>query len=292
MAFGLTLSCATEQTSSYEEGTTTTSTSSTAIVKKEMPKDNDLSKKNLQGAVKERTVWVYAPDATGKIDKNAIKGGVQVTYNEEGNKLTWKSYDEKKETLDTWEYLYNPAGQLKERKTINGPVLHTFYYRYNKEGQLEQSEEHTNGSLMKTTTYQYDEAGRLVLSQDYFEGSKSESNRKQRYNDQGQLAEMQVYDEEHVVQLKKRYGYNEQGQEIEQAIYSGSNIPSYKRQFVYDEQQNLVKDWAYLEDGTLNGRDAFSYQYTYDNKGNWLTKIKTDAKGQPLEYSTQMLVYY
>lgn len=287
MALGLLISCATEQTSSYEEENTTTTTE-----KSRQKRENDLSKKNIKGKVKERAVWVYAPDATGKIDKNALMGGVEVTYNKDGNQLTWKSYDEQKQLLDAWVYTYNEQGLLKEEKTVNGPVVRQLYYRYNPQHQLEQSKEHTNGALVKTTNYQYDEQGNLVLSHSFFEASKSESKRKQRFNANNQLVELQVYDEANVVQLKKVYGYNEQGQQSEQAIYSGNNVPSYKRQFIYDEQGNPVKDWAYLEDGQLSEKDAFNYQYTYDEQGNWLTKTKTDTNGQPLEYSTQTLVYF
>ncbi len=290
LAFGLLIACATEQASTYEEDNATRS--STANAKKTIPIDNDWSKKNLKGAVKERTVWVYSPSATGEIDKKALLGGVEVVYNEAGNKVTWKSYDEKKQLLDAWEYHYNTAGNLKERKTINGPVTRLFMYRYNKEQQLEQSIEQTNGSLVKTTNYQYDDKGQLVTSVSLFDESDNENKRQQRYNSKGQLIELQVFDENEVLQLKKRYAYDEQGREVEQAIYSGSNIPSYKRKFVYDEQGNYAKDWAYLEDGTLNERDAFTYQYTYDKQGNWLTMTKTNQSGQPLEYSTQTLVYF
>jgi hypothetical protein len=157
---------------------------------------------------------------------------------------------------------------------------------------LEKSEEKANGELIKTTTYEYDDNGNMVLSYSYFEQSQSESRRKQRFDEQGQLKEVQVYDENNVVQFKKRYAYDEQGQQSEQAVYSGENVPSYKRKFMYDKQGNLVKDWGFAEDGNLNDRDAYNYQYTYDKQGNWLTTTKTDRNGQPLEYSTQTLVYF
>lgn len=290
MALGLTLSCTTDQTSSHEEEPTVDETTTT---KKGIKKrDNDLSKKNLQGKVKKRTVWVYNADTTGKIDEKVLKGGVEVVYNEAGNKVTWESYDDKKELLNRWEYMYDATGNLKECKTVNGGVSHHLYHRYNPKNQLEHSEEHTDGKKVKTTTYQYNEEGYLMLSHSYFTESSTESKKKQRYNSQGQLMELEVYDEQGVVQLKKRFVYNENGQELEHAVYSGNNIPSYKRQFTYDEQGNCVKDWAYLEDGQLNTRDAFNYRYTYDKHGNWLTKTKMNSNNQSLEYHIQTLVYF
>lgn len=290
MGFGLILSCTTEKGEA-------TSTAQEKFVKetatnKRVVQETDLSKKGLQGAVKERVVWVYATDETGKMDEKALKGGVEVVYNKAGNKLTWKSYDGEKQLLEAWEYIYNEKGQLKEGKTTNDEVVRQLYYRYNAYKEIEHEEEHSNGSMVKATSHQYDENGNLVRSHSFFEGSSSESKRQQQYNAQGQLIELQVYDEQDVVQLKKVFGYNEQGQIAEQAIYSGSNVPSYKRKFAYDEHGNCIKDWAYLEDGQRNERDAFNYNYTYDKQGNWRTKTKTTPNNKPLEYSTQSLVYF
>lgn len=291
IVFGFLIACNTEEQPTSKNNTTTTDTLSTVTSKQPVSK-NDRAKKNLKGAVKERTVWVYAAGADGQLDKNKLKGGVEVSYNQEGNKATWKSYNEKKQLQDAWEYIYNPQGQLRECKIITGPVVRNLYYRYNKQNQLEHSAEHSNGTTIKATTYQYDDKGNMILSHSYFEGSTSETKNKQKFNAQNQLVELQVYDEQNVVQLKKIISYNEQGLESEQAIYSGSNIPSYKRQFDYDEQGNCIKDWAFLESGQLNEKDAFNYQYTYDKQGNWLTKIKLDKQNKVLEHSTQTLVYF
>ncbi|MGH1339638.1 MAG: hypothetical protein ACRBFS_26200 [Aureispira sp.] len=290
MALSLLFSCTTDATNPPQEPTTVEPVVTEKKVQQK--KETDLSKKNLKGAVKKRVVWVYASDETGKMDENALKGGVEVTYNEAGNKLDWKSYDGKKQLLEAWNFIYNEKGQLKEKITTNDAVVRQMYYRYNSEKQIEHTEEHSNGTMIKATSYRYNDAGNLVWSHSFFEGSSSESKRKQRYNAKNQLLELQVYDEHDVVQLKKVFGYNEQGYISEQAIYSGSNVPSYKRQLVYDEQGNCTKDWAYQGDGKRNERDAFNYHYTYDEQGNWRTKTKTTPDNKPLEYSTQTLVYF
>jgi hypothetical protein len=291
ITFAILIGCNTEEQPTSQNNNTATDSLSTTASKEPVAK-NDWAKKNLKGAVKERTVWVYAAGADGQLDEDKLKGGIEVSYNKAGNKATWKSYDEKKQLLDAWEYLYNPQGQLKECKIVTGPVVRNLYYRYNKQNQLEHSAEHTNGSTVKATTYQYDEKGNMILSHSYFEGSTSETKNQQKFNAQNQLVELQVYDEQDVVQLKKIISYNKQGLEAEQAIYSGSNIPSYKRQFEYDDKGNCIKDWAYLENGQLNEKDAFNYQYTYDEQGNWLTKVKLNTQNQILEHSTQTIVYF
>ena len=287
---GFLTACNTEEQTTSETNDTTDSL--TTIVNKIPVSKNDWIKKNLKGAVKERAVWVYGAAEDGQLDESMLKGGIEVTYNKDGNKATWKSYDEKKQLLDAWEYIYNPKGLLKECKIVTGPVVRNLYYRYNKQNQLEHSAEHTNGTTIKATTYQYDDKGNMILSHSYFEGSTSETKNKQKFNAQNQLVELQVYDEQDIVQLKKIISYNEQGLETEQAIYSGSNIPSYKRQFEYDDKGNCIKDWAYLENGQLNEKDAFNYQYTYDEQGNWLTKVKLNTQNQILEHSTQTIVYF
>lgn len=271
----------------------TTEVKSTTDVKATPKIENDLTKKNLNGAIKSREVLVYeAKVKDGYVTNGNPKGGIKTTYNEFGNKVSLVTYDEHQEVMSTWNYAYDANNNLIESTFSDETVRRKISYTYNDKNQLISSEEFVNDKLVKEMTYVYNEAGYEIENRASFVGSNGKSKSMHTYDENGNLRETNIYDEKDELQLKQLYTYNEQGQEIQQSIFTGDNSPSYKRKSEYDEQGNKTKDAAFTGDGVVNPSDTYKYKYEYDEKGNWTTQIRYDYNGTANQFIEQRISYY
>jgi len=274
-----------------EETTTTTTTEATTTGTTAAKKDNDWSKKNLKGAVQSRTVWAYeAVVKDGYVDNGALKGGIKVVYNKDGNIIESTSYNDKKEVAYTWKHQYDQLGDCTLRTYEDGMIKKEIFYRYANHKCVEEKE-YVGKDEIKTITYNYDEKGNIAEVQEKF-GKDGLTKTVNHYDAKGLKRESNIYDSKEVLNLKQMYSYNEQNRLAEQAIFTGQNAPSYKRKFTYDDQGNMLTNLAFGDQGNINATDCFKYKYEYDKQGNWLTRTTSNYDDEAEEIADQTIVYF
>lgn len=286
------VACTPEQTTTDNNNKVPSTDSTETVLSVQKPK-NHLGQKNLKGKIKTREVLVsVATVKDGYVTNDALKGAIEVSYNEQGNKTKLLTYNEKKEVVNTWEYVYNDDQNILEGKYSDGTVTRLLKYYYNEKKELTHNEEIVNDKLVKKTIYVYNKAGKEVMNEDIFMESNGKSRHVTEYDQKGYKREVKTFDENATLQLKQLYTYNDLGQETQQSIFTGDNIPSYKRKFEYDEKGNKIKNLAFSGDGIVNASDSYKYSYEYDKNGNWTTKIRYDYDDIANEFMEQKIVYY
>lgn len=290
MLMGSLVSCTSEQEHSSTEVAEPTST---AVVAAPQKMTNDLSKKNLKGAIKSRKVEVYAAVIKdGYVTNGAPKGAVEVSYNKAGNQTKLLTYNEEGAVANTWTYTYNEGGLLEESNFSDGNITRRLSYDYNKKNQRTICREYVNDKEVKTTTYGFDDKGREQTINDSFVGSKGRNKSVHGYDGKGNKVMTKIYNEQEELQLEQFFTYNEAGQEIQQAIFTGNHLPSYKRKFEYDKQGNKIKDTAFDGEGIADPSDSYKYEYEYDEKGNWTVQIRYNYNDVADEFVEQKITYY
>jgi len=117
----------------------------------EKKQDNDLTRENLKGKIKEMTIYVFnVRESFGELEKGNLMWKNKCKYDEDGNKteeryykdgkLIWK--EKYKDGNKTETNYYNKDGELKEKQKNKydkvGNKTETNYY--NKDGELEEVE--------------------------------------------------------------------------------------------------------------------------------------------------------
>ncbi len=66
--------------------------------------------------------------------------------------------------------------------------------------------------------------------------------------------------------------YDEDGNKIQELIYRGEDGYDNKMTFEYDDHRNLIREVQLIGSGEVI--QTISYDYTYDNTGNWVKKVR------------------
>lgn len=231
----------------------------------------DLEREHLIGPVKNVHV---------EMSKIEQKNGQQI----ESSPIPWLSttYDRKGYRIKEVQIYSNPAldftsvftrdvtGSLTEgiETDAEGTPVFKWTYRHDPAtGVIEENRLGPDGSLFSRTTYRYDASGHLV-----------EENR------------FQPHTQNH---FRWDYTYDKMGlqtEELHYLIHSGMN-PDHplkslnsRKVFLYDKKGVLTKETDYDDSGNIVSNKHF--EYTYDNRGNWIAQTVleplTSPEGQPL----------
>ena len=178
-----------------------------------------------------------------------------ITYNNNDNKIKEIRYHPNNiDIINKKTFTYNKEGHKIEEKTF-GNIKHVFQYKYNSKGKkIEQKE--------------YDEHENLVSKINYnTEGKKIEENLTTPINIS-----------------KVIYSYNTKGQLIE--TFQTDKVNSYKAKGKTLETLTFQDDKS--NDKVLR---ELLVKYTYDEKGNWITKT-TFIKENPRSLTEREIIYY
>ena len=178
---------------------------------------------------------------SGRIHEKSI-----YTRDNNGNALSGKKENSKRQVKSSWEYFYNSKDELLEIKT------------YNLKGELSYRQLNvfdTKGNQIK-----------MIL-----ENIKQNSSRETtyKYNSNGEKTEQINFNPDKSFKDKRTYKYDSRGNEIEQVLVQSDS--SYIRfDSKYDEYNNLIIQKWYNKKGEQT--QETSYLYVYDDYGNWITK--------------------
>lgn len=104
-----------------------------------------------------------------------------------------------------------------------------------------------------------------------------------KYDQKGNRIEHTAYD------IKYSYQYNDKGQVIEENIHDEMDKISTKTIIKYDKKGNFIKKTAHYLD--VSTKENYTYQYTYDQKGNWVKRIEYKDKN-PIQITERVIEYY
>jgi len=262
------------------------------------------------GAVFEENKYAYNSNNTKSkhtIRDQAFTGAVIITYGKNGEELevadsrqgNWVG----NAPFQKWIYKYSPNGILTEKTGVyqNGDIFEktTYIYTNNflseerttkkgKTGQYQIKYERDpkgnvkkvtktdfDGTLSKVETFQYDDQGHKIewVENAYYHGAPR-GKTIHRFDAKGnKTARINV--SESGAELEKRiYKYDDKGNLISEDMWvrSGSHAGTYK--YKYDDKGNLTWQGQTIGDSLDSG---VSYQYEYDNYGNWIKKVESDS---------------
>ena len=262
-------------------------------------KKNDWEKEKLKGNVKSIREYYYneADDKTLAIKPSAIgindsNSCIITNYNEKGNVTTCNWHRGNLEGKK-WINRYDDAGNLIESTTFN-----------------------TDDSISKKSYFIYDANLNCIESNGTYYG-KHGMNFKliYKYDDKNNRIEMGYYKyfKDSQAYYQWIYKYDENDNNIEEYVYHEDGKLSQKYINKFDNDHNLIQIDAYSESlmwkyfSTYNenglmtdehqiGKDDklmydYAFKYEYDDKGNWIKKIKYE-KDIPIGLTIRVIEYY
>lgn len=225
---------------------------------------NDLQKENLHGNIKSvrETAYEVTYNDAGKLDKGEIKEFIfdnsLKKFNEQGNI-----------TEEIWYDFENIQDSKRTNTQYNAKGLPT-------EALIEEKD----GSSIKVSL-KYDEKGNLL--EEIFHRKEGQEKFSYKYDQKGNRIEHTAYD------IKYSYQYNDKGQVIEENIHDEMDKISTKTIIKYDKKGNFIKKTAHYLD--VSTKENYTYQYTYDQKGNWVKRIEYKDKN-PIQITERVIEYY
>jgi hypothetical protein len=235
-------------------------------------KENDLTKENLKGKVKELTETNFnAKKVFGDLEKDGLASKYQYKYDVGGN-MTERSYS----NGDGAEYPYMSSS--------------TFLYD-NNGNKTESSSYDEDGNIRYNDKYKYDEDGNMTAIYIYDKDGELDGIYKYKYDVGGNMTEFNYISIKLELDWIYKYKYDVGGNKTECAFGGGdggvkSNLSKYK----YDEDGNETECATYDEDGELEYKDQYKYD-EFDKKNNWIvrTKYRNDT---PTAIEEREIEYY
>lgn len=135
---------------------------------------------------------------------------------------------------------------------------------------------------------EYDQSGNVIKEVSYNIHGNPYRQFTYEYDEDGN--KIKAYDHESILYHKQVFKYDDQGNEVEQANLDENGNITNKRTSSYDAQGNLIEVNHYHADERLDFR--VSYQYEYDEQGNWTKKTKSYSTDTPTIILERIYQYY
>jgi hypothetical protein len=259
---------------------------------------HDWKEFNLKGKVVSVKEITYTGQLeNGKLEKGYGKEIHLLEFDDSGRLKANINFDDKKNQKDAVKYEYSIEGRLAVQNEYEGKdLLRTKKFFYDATGNLVEEKYYKYGKDYDgNITYVYDSRGLLVEVNNNY--SIFSSKNQKNYNDKKLLTEEKIFDTKTGKQMwLVRHYYDSTGfktmiirKNIENGVLLTTNYTfepmnniiceEYSIKKVcrdYDENGNLM---VYLGDGVRE-----TYEYTFDEKGNWITLVKTTNTGKLEEY--------
>lgn len=226
--------------------------------------DRDLA--GLKGKVKEVKVWSQEYGRDGK-PVGKPKPGSETTYDDEGNTLLKRSFDDGSEYRTT--YFLHKGKRVSNRMITPEPPPP------NRPGQIIRVPEKYKGPYESSYKYEYDKRGRIVEIIQQYVADGFSSSTKYAYDDSGKLASEKFLGFHGGIEMSESYKYGDTGNLIE------------------TESKSRLR----TEDGlkTPSVKQRYS-DYTFDQQGNWIrcTVATLNKNGEVADLSVHVreITYY
>ncbi len=241
-------------------------------------KKTDAQTLGLTGKIK--TVAERYHDVTMIGDKAHI-GGLQsfghqdYEFNSAGGYEFITDYDDSAELAVSLSiYTYNAEGKLEQ--------IETEYYEDNKTYETEYDYDdkgnistiyyfNADGQIDYHTEMAYDDKGNRIVEKSYNSEGDLTHEYQNKYDENGFKVQTKFIKEDGEVDMVQDYKYDSKGNLIENKTTSADVDLSGTVTHKYDNRSNQVEELNLDADG--NEIDKTQYEYEFDDRGNWITKI-------------------
>ena len=200
----------------------------------------------LKGSVKSvRTEIADLKKTRGKLVESKRRHKEAITYDSNGNRLTWKTYD----------YLSGALFDSVTYSRVNGDKV-SIYEEVNNPNKITQVVSVPNDKPTKSSD--------PYLSYKF----------KYKYDSDGNVSEEAWYQNG---SLWLRYVYNFKGNQKVELVYSADGSLNQKYVYTLDDKGNEIEMLAYdTETNKLEGKETYKY-LEFDAKGNWTKRITSEG---------------
>jgi Txe/YoeB family toxin of Txe-Axe toxin-antitoxin module len=209
-------------------------------------KKTDRETDGLKGSVKSiLTERADLKKKSGKLVESARKPEEAITYDSDGNRLTWKTND----------YLTGTLFDSVIYSRVDGDKV-AIYAEVENPNKITADSPITNKQV-KPADPRY-------------------TNKfKYKYDSKGNVSEEAWYQNDGSLWL--RYVYNFTGNKREELVYSADGSLNQKYVYTLDDKGNEIEMFAYdTEKNKIDGKETYEY-LEYDAKGNWTKRITSEG---------------
>jgi len=166
-------------------------------------------------------------------------------------------------------YLYNEGADLLEERRCHYymsvcDVYDKYIYKYDiKKNKVEEYYYNPKSSLNLKTVFKYDTNRKMIEEAIFCPNGKLKKKITFKYDNKGNKIEEKMYDKDGCIQAKRTYKYDKQGNQIERNLYGQEGSP-----FITE-----------------------TYNYVYDEAGNWLRKSHFNYNGL-MSVTVREIIYY
>ena len=257
--------------------------------------DNQLGiNRNVNGKVKSINETGYKAEAKfGEIELGDKEYIIQKKYDNAGQLSEYNKFDVGYGENWTYKYEYNDKGAcvkileyVKYSSDSSIKLVAKSIFEYDEEGNLLKLSIYDNkGNIKNTYIYKYNSDNNLSERMQYGADNKLSGTQEYKYDGKEYLLE------EHGLISKKVYSYNN-GKLSKISSYwvslAGGNLS-----LAFISTYNQYGDCVEWKD--FGGSRTYSYQYTYDDKGNWIKEIiyynDIDGLPYPIELKIRKIDY-
>ena len=206
-----------------------------------------------------------------------LEGWSEFVYDENGNKVEWKIYDENE--LSYWsEFAYGENGNIIDCKRYYADGELFSEEIYNENGERISSVDFSEGKEDRKSLCTYDQNGNCIKTESYWTDKEGELKLSYVYeytydeNDMKIKKKTSSYDvESGTAEYSKEcdYTYDEDGNILSEYSYdieiSEKQLSGWTN-YLYNTQGDVIEEQSYAQDGSVSYIER--YEYDYDGKGN------------------------
>lgn len=195
-------------------------------------------------------------------------------YNNKGNLVEIEWYESDGTPGTKRVYLYNNSILLEEIFFKKNQVFdNKITYSHNKKGEIiEKNQYNTDGSLRYKNKMIYDKKSNIIEENEYDSIGNLSKKWFKKYNKNGYIIEDRIFYPEYKNESISTYSYDLNDNLTELNFLDSNNEIIQKFTYKYDSKRNVIEENEYDSVETL--KNSVNYLYEYDNKGNWIKRIK------------------
>lgn len=256
--------------------------------------ENHLSSLNLSGEIKSIVEKTY---------KATVKFGEPV----------------KTDNIEKNELIFNDFGYLSSKKTQFFSIINsTIFYEYdNLNNILVETEKNEDGSQYRKHINKYDDNNKLIEveyyanGENWFSKSKYEYDNNKRilnsYDKDGNFESRWIdildqknnviksfnYDKNGELEFEWKFNFDDRGNKTQNVlVYILKSLNPNTTKLLYDDE---IKEYNKKNEVSKIYEDAqilkFTFKYKYDEKNNWINKIKYNKEGSAVEITERNITY-
>ena len=255
---------------------------------------------NQEGNNKKVRITFKYDDKGNVIANNYIKDNDSISnknswvykYDANGNMIQEKRFDEKGNLTFMKIIFYNEKGRCMKENFYTTDSTFDGGYTFNDDENgniIEWNKLDSNGTSTGRETYKFDNLNNEIEWCKYNSKNVLHDRNSYKYDSNGNKIE--EWDSTFYGSLTSvfTYKFDINGNKVEKNHFLSNGNTSGKETYDYDSKGNLIQHNFFNKDGSL--RYNTSYNYIYDEKGNWVKKTETD-NGKQGNISKREIEYY